>query len=114
MRAWRERGGPHARVLGAAVVAGLAIVAVSLLVGGVAVWLDYVTVVKAGAGAGLVDPRNIGPVSLIGQATGIDGAALRWIQVAVVAAVVVVTLVAAAARPRRPVRRWRSSSPRAS
>ena len=67
----------------------------SLLVGGVAAWMDYVTVVKAGAGAGLVDPRNIGPVSLIGQATGLDGAALRWVQVAVVAAVVVVTLVAA-------------------
>ena len=82
VRAWRDRGGPNARVLGAAIIAGLAIVAVSLLIGGVQIWLDYVTVVRAGAGAGLVDPRNIGPVSLIGQATGMDAAGLRWIQVA--------------------------------
>ena len=77
LRAWRERGGPQKRVLVAAIVAGLAIAAVSLLVGGLQPWLDYVQVVRAGAGAGLVDPRNVGPVSLIGQATGLDGAALR-------------------------------------
>ena len=83
VRAWRDRGGPYTRVLLTSVVAGLAIVGVSLLIGGVQIWLDYVTVVKAGAGAGLVDPRNIGPVSLIGQATGMDAASLRWIQVGV-------------------------------
>ena len=59
-------------------------------------------VVRAGAGADLVDARNIGPVSLIGQATGLDGAALRWIQVAVVAAAVVAT-VFAAIRVRDPM-----------
>ena len=81
---------------------GSAIVAVSLLVGGIQPWLDYVQVVRAGAGADLVDARNIGPVSLIGQATGLDGAALRWIQVAVVAAAVVAT-VFAAVRVRDPI-----------
>ena len=83
LRAWRERGGPQARVLLAAVVAGLAIVAVSLLVGGIQPWLDYVQVVRAGAGADLVDARNIGPVSLIGQATAstaphFAGSRSRW------------------------------------
>ena len=102
LRAWREHGGPQARVLVAAVVAGLAIVAVSLIVGGIQPWLDYVQVVRAGAGAGLVDARNIGPVSLIGQATGLDGAALRWIQVAIVAAAAIAT-VFAAVRVRDPI-----------
>jgi hypothetical protein len=95
LRAVRERGGPQARVFGAAVVGGLAILGTSLLVGGIQPWIDYVQVVKVGAGAELVDPRNIGPVSLIAQATGIDGSALRWLQIAVVAGVVVVTAVAA-------------------
>ena len=113
LRAWRERGGaagPRARSRPSS--PGLAIVAVSLLVGGVQPWLDYVQVVRAGAGAELVDARNIGPVSLIGQATGLDGAALRWIQVAVVAAAVVAT-VFAAVRVRDPIaQRGASRSPR--
>ncbi len=95
LRAWRERGGPTLRVLAAAVITGLAVLAVSLVVGGVQPWLDYVTVVRAGAGAELVDPRNIGPVSLIGQATGAGAATLRVLQVVVVGVVALVTVVAA-------------------
>jgi hypothetical protein len=95
LRALRERGGPQRRVFAAAVVGGLAILGASLLVGGIGPWVDYVQVVKVGASAELVDPRNIGPVSLIAQATGIDGSVLRWLQIAVVAGVVVVTAIAA-------------------
>lgn len=95
LRALRARGGPQLRVFGAAVVGGLVILGASLLAGGIQPWIDYVKVVQVGAGADLVDPRNIGPVSLIAQATGIDGSILRWLQVAVVAGVVVVTVVAA-------------------
>ncbi len=58
------------------------------LVGGLQPWLDYVTVVRAAAGSALVDARNVGPVSLIGQATGIDGSAVRGLQLVVVAGVV--------------------------
>ena len=98
-RAIRERGGPQARVLAAAAVTGLAIVAVSLAVGGLGPWQDYMQVVRVGAGAGLVDARNIGPVSLLGQATGLDGSALQVAQAVVALAVVVVTVRGRVARP---------------
>ena len=98
----RDRGGPQARVLAAAVVTGVVVVGASLLAWGVQPWLDYVQVVRSGAGAGLVDPRNIGPVSLLGQATGMDAAALRWVQVAVTAGVLAVTVLVAL-RVRNPL-----------
>ncbi len=94
-RAWVERGGPYGRVLAAAVVTGLAIVGASVLLGGIAIWQDYVAVVKAGAGADLVDPRNLGPVSLLGQATGMDAASLRIAQIFVTSLAAAVTVVAA-------------------
>jgi len=93
--AWRPGGRPQASVAFATVVTGLAIVAASLLVGGLQPWLDYLKVVQAGAGSQLVDPRNIGPVSLIGQLTGADEGVLRWVQVLVVAVVLGVTVAAA-------------------
>ena len=101
-RAWRERGGPNARVLAAAVLTGLVILAGSLVVGGVRPWLDYATVLRVAAGSELVDPRNVGPVSLIGQAAGVDGAVLRAIQAVIVTGVAVVTL-GAALRVRDPL-----------
>ena len=94
-RALRDRGGPQARVLAAAAITGLAIVAVSLAVGGLGPWQDYLQVVRVGAGAGLVDARNIGPVSLLGQATGLGGSALQVAQAVVALAVAAVTLLAA-------------------
>ena len=39
--------------------------AVSVLVGGTQPWIDYATVVRAGSGADLVDPRNAGPAAQI-------------------------------------------------
>ena len=95
VRALRDRGGPQARVLAAAVATGAVVILASLVVGGVQPWLDYVEVVRIGAGASLVDPRNIGPVSLIGQATDMDEAALRWVQVAVTLGVAASTVVIA-------------------
>jgi hypothetical protein len=95
VRALRERGGPQARVLAGAIVAGLAIVAVSLVVGGTGPWADYVQVVRIGANAELVDARNLGPVSLIGLATGQDGTILRVIQAVITAGVGAVAIVVA-------------------
>ncbi len=63
---------------------------------------DYVGVVRAGAGTGLVDSRNAGPVSLLGQATGLGGGALQMAQAIVSLAVVAATLLAAW-RVREPV-----------
>ncbi len=93
--AWRPGGRSLATVAGATIVTGLAIVAASVAIGGVQPWLDYAHIVVAGAGSQLVDPRNIGPVSLIGQATGAASDVLRWVQVAVVAVVLAATLFAA-------------------
>ncbi|HEY3548376.1 MAG TPA: glycosyltransferase 87 family protein [Propionicimonas sp.] len=90
-----ERGGPWRTVLAACVVAGLAIVGVSVLLGGVQLWLDYLAVIRAGAGAELVDPRNLGPVSLLGQATGIEGDTLKGAQAVVALAAAALTVVAA-------------------
>ncbi len=95
LRAVHDHGGPQRRVLAAAVVTIIVIVGTSVAIGGIQPWRDYAEVVKAGANADLVDGRNIAPVSLIAQATGIDGAALRWIQVAIVAGVIAVTAFAA-------------------
>lgn len=94
VRALRERGGPPARVLAGAVLAGVAIIGASLLIGGTAPWSDYARVIGVGATSELVDPRNLAPVSLIGQATGLDGVALRVAQAGVTAAVVVAAVLA--------------------
>ena len=102
VRAARSRSGAEARALGAAVVAGLAVVMASLIVGGTGPWLDYVAVVRSAGGASLVDPRNARPVSLIGLVLGLDGPVLVGLQVVVVGAVVVVTLLAGA-RVRDPL-----------
>jgi hypothetical protein len=70
------RGGRPARLVAAStLVAGVGIVAVSLLVGGVTPWIDYLEVVRAGAAADLLDRRNVGPAAqaamLIGGGEGV-------------------------------------------
>ena len=95
VRVVADRDGPWRTVLLAAVVTGLAILGASVVFGGVQPWLDYVAVIRAGAGAELVDPRNLGPVSLLGQATGLDAQALRVAQVVVTLTAAVVTVLAA-------------------
>jgi hypothetical protein len=95
VRVLADRDGPWRTVLVAAVVTGLAILGASLALGGIQPWLDYVAVIRAGAGAELVDPRNLGPVSLLGQSTGMDAQALRVAQVAVTLSAAIVTALAA-------------------
>ncbi len=102
VRAIRDRGGPQARVLAVAAATGLAVALASLAVGGPGPWQDYVAVVRAGAGAGLVDVRNAGPVSLLGQATGLGGGGLQ-VAHAVVSLVAVGATLLAAWRVRDPI-----------
>ena len=95
VRALVDRRGPAGRVLVAAVATGLVIVAASLLVGGAGPWQDYVNVIRAGTGAAVVDPRNAGPVSLLGQLDPLDGAGVKLAQAVVSLAALAVTAVAA-------------------
>lgn len=73
-RAVRDRrrgaGGPAERTLLAAIVAGCALLAVSVLVGGFGPWQDYASVARVVAGADLVDPRNMGPAAQVALLVG--------------------------------------------
>ncbi len=101
-RAVVDRRGPARETLAVAVGTGLAVVVASLLVGGVGPWQDYLTVVQAGAGAAVVDPRNVGPVSLLGQLVPLDGTGVKLAQAVVSLAALAVTLLAAV-RVRDPL-----------
>ena len=104
VRALADRHGPARQVLAAAVATGLVIVAASLLVGGLGPWQDYVAVLRAGAGAAVVDPRNVGPVSLLGQVVPLDGTGVRLALAVVSLAALAITALAA----------WRVRDPLAS
>ena len=97
-----DRGGPSARILGAAAITGVVVVLASLALGGTGPWSDYATVVRAGAGAAVVDSRNIGPVSLLGQVVALDAGAVRIAEV-VVALLAVAVSAGAGARVRDPL-----------
>jgi hypothetical protein len=86
------------RALLAAVITGVAIVALSLLIGGVGLWSEYVAVVRAGSGADLVDPRNAGPAAQIALWTRGGEALARTLQIPVTLLALAVTVVAAWAR----------------
>ncbi len=101
-RAAASRGGSAARILGVAAAAGAGIILVSLAIWGTQPWLDYLVVLRAGAGADLVDPRNLGPVSMLGQAFALDAATLRIAQVGV-SGMAVIASVIAAVRVRDPL-----------
>lgn len=105
LRERRERDGSaryHVLVVVTALVAGGVVLVASLVVGGAAPWLDYGSVIRAGSGAVIVDPRNAGPAALIASALGLGDGAARSIHVAVAIVAVLVTAVAAWAR-RDPV-----------
>ncbi len=104
VRALVDRRGPARQVLASAVATGIVVVAASVLVGGLGPWQDYVHVVGAGSGAAVVDPRNVGPVSLLGQVVPLDGTGVRLAQAVVSLAALAVTVLAA----------WRVRDPLAS
>lgn len=84
-RAARERrqGGvaPAWRVVIAAVVTAVGVLVISVATFGTQIWSDYLTIVRVGAGSGLVDPRNIGPAAQLASVLGLGDAGARPIQV---------------------------------
>ena len=76
---------------------GLAAIALSLLVGGIGPWADYVTVLRASTVVDLLDPRNLGPAVQISLALGLDQSAIAPIQSVVVVLALGVAVVSALA-----------------
>lgn len=91
MRSLKRRQAGPGRVLGIALVIGVAIVAVSVGLGGSNVWADYAQVIRAGTNAIVVDPRNAGIAAILAGSLGGDDGLARGLHLAVGAAAVVVT-----------------------
>jgi len=85
-------------VAGAAVFGGL-VVAVSVVISGTAVWAEYGDVVRAGAQATIVDPRNAGIAANVAALVGAGDAFARSLHLVVGVAAVLVTIWAAWRRP---------------
>ncbi len=94
-----ERAGRSLEVVGAAGVAGLAVIVLSVAVGGLGPWTDYLLVVQTGASADIVDPRNAGLAATATALIGGDQALARMLHVFVGLATVLVTAWAAWCRP---------------
>jgi len=102
---WLREGrrGSAGTVVVAGVVAGLAVLGVSLLVGGPGPWIDYLAFLRSGAqSADLASPLNIGPASQLALLVGGSEATARLLQALVTLAAVGITIMAAL-RPRDPV-----------
>jgi hypothetical protein len=82
-------------VVATAVVTGLAAVGLSVLAGGSAMWADYAEVVRAGAQATIVDPRNAGLAAQVAALVGSDDAVARTLHVGVGVAALTLTAWAA-------------------
>jgi hypothetical protein len=78
----------------AAVVAGAAL-ALSLAVGGLGPWQDYLAVLRASVNIDLLDSRNLGPSVQLALVAGLGPDAVRTLQVGVTGVAIVATAVAA-------------------
>lgn len=89
------------RVPSSWVVAGVAalvtalVFAASLIAGGTGPWIEYVTVLRAGASVDLLDPRNLGPAVQLVMLLGLGPGAVGPLQVAVLVVALVVTVISA-------------------
>jgi amino acid transporter len=63
------------------------------------VWSEYISIVRAGSGADLVDPRNAGPAAQIALLTGGGETFARTLQIPVTLLALALTAVAAWSRP---------------
>ena len=90
------RSGTALRILAVAAAAGLGLLAVSLAVGGLAPWTDYVAFLRAtSASADVVSPLNVGPASQIALLFGLSDETARSLQVAVSVIAIAGTAIAA-------------------
>jgi len=97
-REWREgrRSGGAAVVVVSAAVAALAIVVLSIALGGLDLWRDYLPVASAASNARLLDQLNAGPAAQLALLLGGDEALVRTIHLPVAIVAVVAALAAGA------------------
>ena len=88
----RDRASGSGSVIAWAIAFGVAMLALSVVLGGTGLWLDYVDVVRSGTGASIVDPRNAGIAALVASAGGGDDAFARTLHVAVALLAIAVTI----------------------
>jgi hypothetical protein len=99
----REAERPAAApILASALAAGVLVLVLSLAVGGVSPWSDWLRLIGGASSADLIDTRNVGPASLIAAGLGLGEPGVRAVQVAVLA-VAGVAVVASARLVRDPV-----------
>jgi Glycosyltransferase family 87 len=98
-----RRRGSAGTVVAAAIMAGLAVLLLSVLIGGTGPWIDYLAFLRSGTQtADFVGALNIGPASQVAMLLGGGEATARLLQAPVTLAAVGVTIIAAV-RPRDPV-----------
>jgi len=97
----RDEGRSAALVVGSAAVFGGLVVVVSIAIWGTTVWVEYADVVRAGAQATIVDPRNAGIAASVVALVGGSDALARSLHLVVGVAAILVTIWAA----------WRRSDP---
>jgi hypothetical protein len=92
VRAARDRASGSGLVVASAILAGIAIILASLLLGGLQLWLDYVQVVRAGTSAVVVDARNAGIAAVIAALVGGGDPMARTLHLAVGVVALAVTV----------------------
>lgn len=94
-REWRA-GHPLVawRILAVAIVAGVIIVGLSIAIGGLQPWRDYVDVVRTISGADLVLANNVGPAAQIAYQLGLGEDAARLLQVPVLVLAIAMVVLA--------------------
>jgi hypothetical protein len=100
-REGREGLSSSALIVVTAVTIGALVVVLSVVLGGPTLWLDYGDVVRAGAGATIVDPRNAGIAAQVAALVGGSDDLARSLHIVVGVAAVLVTVWAA----------WRRTDP---
>ncbi|MBA2719588.1 MAG: DUF2029 domain-containing protein [Chloroflexi bacterium] len=83
------------RIAGVSIVAVAVVLGLSLAVGGVQPWVDYVTVLRAGTSVDLLDTRNLGPGVQIVMLLGLGPSAVGPVQLVVLVSALLVAISAA-------------------
>lgn len=96
LRERREGRRPEAWVVVAtAAIVGVGVIALSLVAGGSPQWSEYLTVIRTGAQASIIDPRNAGPAAVLASLLGQGEPFARLMQIPVTLVALAITAWAA-------------------